>query len=427
MAEKIRIQPSRLQGELPVPPSKSQSHRAFLFAALGQGESRILSPLDSPDTGAMLRALELLGAEVRKKQDSVHILGMDGMIGSAKDAIDAGNSGIILRFLTAVASLATEPILLTGDHSIRHQRPMQPLLQALSQAGVEARSVRGNGYAPLLIRGPFQGGAIDVEGQDSQFVSALLIASAFSPKPTSIAVRNPGETPWVKMTLSWLDRLGADYQMDNFSQYEMKGSLNYPGFSYRVPADWSSAAFLLAAALVTDSSLTLSPLDFDETQGDRQIVSFLQEMGAAITIDGSKLRISPGAKFKGCTFDVNGCIDALPVLAVLGSFAEGETRLVNAAVARTKECDRIRCMAQELMKMGAEIEEEAEGLRIRPAPLKGAELSSHRDHRVAMSLAVAGLGARGTTTIHDTACIEKTFPSFVATLQSAGASLECLS
>ncbi len=421
-----RVKKSALRGRGVVPSSKSHTLRAILFGSLGKGRSVIHQPLFAADTTRMIAACRLFGATVHPFADRIEIEGVNGTITSTEDVIDAGNSGLVLRFCSAIGALGMHPVVITGDASIRHRRPMQPLLSGLSQLNVSALSMRGDGYAPVIIQGPMRSGKALIEGADSQPVSALLIAAAFAEGPTEWEVDQPGEIPWVALTLDWLTRLGIPHEHQGFCRYYLPGGARYEGFEYEVPGDFSSAAFPLVAALVTGSELTLCNLDFEDSQGDKALITLLQQMGGVLEVDArhKEVRVRRAKRLQGMEIDVNPLIDALPILAVLACFAEGETHLRNAAVARRKECDRIGCMAKELRKMGADIEESGEGLRIRSSPLKGTSVDSHDDHRVAMALAVAGFGAEGETHIRSVDCVAKTFPSFRNDLQALGAFLE---
>lgn len=420
------IKPSSLTGSVSVPTSKSNTMRAILLGALANGKSRIHQYLHAPDTDHMINACKLLGAHVVVNQETIEIEGVNGNIPHAEDVIQAGNSGIILRFMAAIAALSPSHVIITGDHSLRHQRPMRPMLDALTQLGVSAISSRGDGYAPLIIRGPLKGGKATISGEDSQPVSALLIASALAQGSTELTVQNPGEKPWIMLTLSWLDRLGIKYKNENFEKYTIDGNSRFNGFNYTIPGDWSSAAFPIAAALVTNSALVVENIDINDPQGDKDIVHSLIQMGARIETDDrtKTLRVMPGNKLKGTTIDVNPFIDAITILAVIACFAEGETRLINASIARTKECDRLHCIATELNQMGANIIELDESLVIQGRPLRGATLNSYGDHRMAMSLAVAALGAIGNSRVNNVDCVNKTFPKFAEIFQSIGAKIE---
>lgn len=419
---KIAASPLR-DAVIPIPPSKSQTLRALAFGLLAFGKSTIESPLISKDTQAMIDACRLLGAKV---DIFPHQIVIEGRLSPAEDVIDVGNSGIALRFLGAIAALNTSYTILTGDHSIRHRRVLQPLIDGLNQLGALAVSSRGDGFAPLIVKGPLRGGKALIEGADSQPVSALLIAASFAPSKTELFVRNPGEKPWVALTLGWMDRLGLSYTHENFEKYTILGACKIEGFSYTVPGDLSSLAYPLVAALLADAECILTNVDLSDAQGDKALVFQLQKMGALIEIDteNKRLIIKRGSQLRGDQIDVNGFIDAVPILAVIGCFAEGKTQVKGAKIARSKESDRIQAITTELKKMGALIEEHEDGFTVQRSDLKGAQVESHADHRIAMALTVAALKAAGESQLIGSESVLKSYPTFFQHLQQMGAKVE---
>jgi len=424
---KYLIKPSRISGSLTVPSSKSHTLRALTFALMAKGVSHIRSYLHSPDTQSMIKALRLLGAVVDVTPSEIAVDGTAGKLERTEDVVDCGNSGQVLRFIGALASHMPSYTVLTGDRSIRHNRPVQPLLDGLSQLGAFAVSSRGDGFAPIIIRGPQTKNKATILGIDSQPVSGILIAGAFGPHPIELHVNQPGEKPWISLTLHWFERFGIPYANDNFERYALQGGAKLKSFDYTVPGDFSSAAYPIAAALLTHSELTIYPIDMDDPQGDKAIVPLLEQMGARFEIDSAQktLTVKKGGPLKGTRIDCNDFIDALPILAVIGCFAEGETEIVNAAIARSKESDRIHCIANELRKMGASLEERPDGLLIRQSKLKGANLQTHHDHRLVLALSVAALAASsGESLIEGVSAAEKTYPGFHKDFISVGAQIE---
>jgi 3-phosphoshikimate 1-carboxyvinyltransferase len=425
----LRIEASSLRGTIYLPPSKSQTHRAILFASMAEGKSVINNPLISPDIDAMIHAFRCFGATISINHGRLDITGLGGKIRAVEDVIDAKNSGIVLRFCSALGALSSGFVVVTGDYSLRHRRGMKELLGAFRQVGVEAYSMRGDEYAPVIIKGPMRGGKVTVDGSDSQTVSALLIAGIFTEEDLEIVVINPGEQPWVDLTLSWLDRLNIAYRREGYTRYVLSKMPCYHGFSYSVPGDVSSAAFGVVAALITNSEITVANIDLEDLQGDRKLFTILESMGARFRYDSTyhQMHVLQASLLQGREIDVNDLIDALPILAVLGCFANGRTRLYNGAVARSKESDRIASMALELRKMGAVIEETFDGLLIEQSQLHGANLHSHQDHRVAMALSVAALASQTETYIDGVEVMEKTFPDFVEKMHGLGAKIHAIS
>lgn len=414
----LRIKPSKLHGEITIPPSKSHTLRALIFAMMAKNRSIIYNYLASPDTTAMAQALSHFGSKVIFAEKRITI---EPAFKPAAQVIDTGNSGQVLRFIGALSALQPTYTVLTGDASICYNRPVTPLLEGLQKLGAFAASSRSDGFAPIIIRGPIQAGKTALDGKDSQPVSGLLIAAAFLEGITEISVTHPGERPWIDLTLHWLDKFNIRYKNDKHEHYTVYGGASYPGFEMNIPGDFSSAAFPIVAALITRSELTLYNLDMKDVQGDKKLIDLLVQMGAKIEIQGTTLTVRKNSRLIGTKIDVNDLIDALPILAVVGCYTEGMTEIVNGEIARSKESDRITAIRKELQKMGAHIEEKRDGLVIHPSPLLGAKLSSHHDHRIALSLAVAALAAQGESEIENIQCIAKTYPHFIRDFQAIGA------
>ena len=421
-----KIKPSILKGSISASPSKSQSMRAILFASMACGNSIIKNCLNSPDIDAMIKACQKLGAEITRTQNTLEIKGVSGKPRTPDDVIDVGNSGQVLRFIAAIAALTEGTTVLTGDHSVRYNRPIRPLMEGLSQLGVECYSTKNDDHAPLVVRGPLQPGITSLDGADSQPISGLLIAAAFLNGTTEIHVKNPGEKPWVNLTLHWLDRFGTQYSNDNFEKYTITGNPLIQGFEYTVPGDFSSIAYPIVASLLTQSEITVHNIDMNDAQGDKKIISALRKMGAIIEVNGSTLFVKSGGILTGCEIDVNDFIDAVTILAVVGCYAKGKTILTNAAIARKKESDRLSSISNELKKMGADIIETQDSLIINNSPLNGSSCNSYHDHRIAMSCTIAALGAKNESIINDTECVTKSYPNFVSDLQLLGCDMEVI-
>lgn len=282
---KYKISKSKLSGTIKVPSSKSHTLRAILLASMARGKSVIRDYLPSPDTLAMITACQQIGAKIQFDRGQLEIEGVAGQPKLPDDVINAGNSGQVLRFVAAITALIPGYSIFTGDRSIRYNRPMQPLLEGIKQLGGFAESSKADGHAPVIIKGRMQPGKAIIDGQDSQTVSALLMAAAFLPGETIIAVQRAGEKPWVNLTLDWFKRLGIHCTQQNFERYVLQGNAAYSGFHYTVPGDFSSAAFPIVAALITGSEIQLENMDMQDVQGDKALIPVLQQMGANIEID----------------------------------------------------------------------------------------------------------------------------------------------
>ena len=423
---RYRVEKSSLGGSLAVTTSKSHTMRAVLLASMAKGQSVVRRPLASPDTKAMITACSALGAKIEEQVDCLVIHGVAGKPTVPAQVIDVGNSGQVLRFGAALAALLPFYSVFTGDASVCTIRPMNPLLEALTQLGAFAVSSKNDGHAPVIVKGPVKAGTVRMQGMNSQPVSAILLLAGFLPGVTSIRVENPGEQPWIDLTLYWLDKMGVCCTHDNYSFYTVQGRDNpeFAPFDYTVPGDWSSAAFPIAAALITNSSVTLENMDIHDPQGDKAVLEMFQAMGADIIVNEREktVLVQTHKGLRGAVLNVNKAIDAVPVLAAVACFAQSVTTITGAGIARHKESDRLAAISTELGKMGAKIEEFEDGLVIHPARLHGAQVESYHDQRIAMSLAVAGL-ACGKTVIADAACAAKSFPGFAKAMQGLGASI----
>ena len=416
---RIKTTSSKLAGEIRIPASKSHTIRALAIAALADGESVLKNPLLSSDTLSCIEGIKKMGAEVVTGFD-VTVKGMGGIPKNIEKLIDVGNSGTTLRILTAVAALSDKPVTFDGDESIR-TRQMEPLLNALAKLGAQVNSK--NGKCPFTIQGPVKGGQTTVDGMSSQFLSALLLACPLANEDTEIIVNNLQEKPYVQMTMDWLDQQSIKYKHEEMEKFIVKGKQKYNAIKKDIPADFSSATFSLCAAAITGSDILIQGLDFDDPQGDKEVFVYLEKMGLEIKRTSKGVQVKAGT-LKGADLDINATPDALPALAVVGCFAEGTTRLLNVPQARFKECDRIKAMATELKKMGADIHELEDGLEIKQSNLKGTQLKGYHDHRMVMALAIAGLAAEGTTIVDTAESIKITYPSFMDDMKALGAKIE---
>jgi 3-phosphoshikimate 1-carboxyvinyltransferase len=413
---------SRLRGEVRIPGSKSHTIRAAAIAALADGESRIRAPLDSEDSRAAVGAYRALGAELETRPDLWRVAGVAGRPRAPEDVINVGNSGTTLRIaLGSCALLGEGTAVLTGDEQIR-RRPAGPLAESLNDLGAEARSTRGGGTAPFVVRGRLRGGETSIEAVTSQYVSSLLINAPLGDGDSVIHVPVLNEQPYIEMTLDWLQRQGIRLEREGLREFRLPGGQLYDSVDRAIPGDYSSATFFLGAGALGDNEIALLGLDPHDTQGDRAVVDYVRQMGAEIEAADGRLRVR-GHALRGGEFDLNATPDALPMMAVLACFAAGETRLVNVPQARLKETDRIAVMARELSRLGARVRELDDGLIVEESPLRAAEVDGHGDHRVVMALAVAGCGIEGRTVVHNAQAMAVTYPGFADAMIALGADL----
>jgi len=421
----LSVRSSSLRGDIRIPASKSHTIRGVLIGLLSEGATTVRHPLYAADTLSSVRCAEALGATVDVQENQWIVRGTGGWLPSSPALLDVGNSGTTLGNLIGVCATGTMPITLDGDASIR-SRPFDPLLASLKELGAIVESSGPGGTAPITIHGPLLGGSAHVDGTTSIYLTPLLVAAPLVAGDTELAVGGTmNEKGYVRMTLDWLRAAGIEIESnDELTHFRIRGGQTYRSIDRAVAADFSSAAFpACAAVLAADPEVTVLGLDFDDPQGDKQVFDHLRRMGASFEVDGPTLRIQRATELRGIRMDLSDTPDALPMLAVIGCFADGETVLGNVAMARIKETDRIAVMCAELSKMGADIEERPDGLVIRKSALHGARVNGHDDHRVVMALAVAGLLAEGETQVDSAESVRITYPTFLESMRALGADM----
>lgn len=432
------VRRSKIEGEIIAPPSKSYTHRAITIAALAK-KSEIVYPLLSGDTEATINAAKCLGATVVVEQGEqarkILIGGTEGSPATPEDVINAGNSGTTLRFFTAVAALCEGAAVITGDASLR-KRPNLPLLNALNDLGAEAFSTKGDGTAPIVVKGRLTGGKTTIDASvSSQFISALLIACPLASKDSYILAHNISSVPYMRMTTEVLEQAGVEVSSSRLSgsndySFNVEGERSYDLRRFTVPGDFSSSSYLLAAAVITDSKLKVKNL-FPSAQGDSRIVELLKEMGADIRWNKEmgivEVNGTQSTGLKGIAVNMRENPDLVPTIAVLAAVAEGSTEITGVAHLRYKETDRLRFLTEELTKMGVQITEREDGLVVegkeKKIMLKAATVYSHEDHRLAMALCIAALSARGETVIKEVGCANISYPSFFEDMLDLGADI----
>lgn len=410
--------PVALSGSVQVPASKSHTIRALLIASFAEGTSRIRRPLYSADTLSCLDACRKLGALIEDREDGWEVLSPIPF-GTGDDVyIDVGNSGTSLYLLTALAAVIGRKVHFDGDEQIR-SRSADRLLDALKALGAEIESSE-KGCAPYWVKGPLKGGECSIECPTSQYLSALLLAAPLlqgADRECIIKVPLLMEQPYAEMTLKWMEKQSITWKQQEMREFTISGGQKYNSFDEAIAADFSSATFFFCAAALTGSSLLIKGLDMEDSQGDKDVLKYLEAMGAVVNHKGNGIEVS-GGDLKGVELDLNDTPDALPAIAVTACYAAGETRIVNVPQARMKETDRISVMTEELRKMGAEIEETPDGMIIQGSPLTGSTVKGHGDHRVVMALSIASLGAAGETKIDTAEAVNITYPGFFEQLEA---------
>jgi 3-phosphoshikimate 1-carboxyvinyltransferase len=427
---RIRIDKSRISGVLRCPPSKSYTHRAIAIASLAEGESRIMMPLISRDTLATISASTAMGVSIDRQRSGLTIKGKH-ILNTPSNIINAENSGTTIRIFAVMAALASTGFtILTGDASLR-KRPMQPALDALGQLGVVCYSSRMNGLAPLLIKGGgIQGGSVIINGNmSSQFLSSLLISTIYAKSTVSIHVKGQQVSkPYVDSTIATMKAFGVaiDYKRD-FLEYRIKNK-EYKAAQFNVPADFSTAAMILAAGVLAGGSITIRGLNFLLPQADSKILDILNDMDAQVCVNRTRgeVKVTGSSLLKGGSFDLTDSPDLLPVLSILALKARTPVEISGIAHARLKETDRVSNIASQLKKFGAKvIEQHDQLLIIAPKVPKNSRIQTFNDHRLFMAFTIASLLTEKTE-VEGAESIDVSYPGFLQDLVQLGAKISFL-
>jgi 3-phosphoshikimate 1-carboxyvinyltransferase len=437
-----------------VPGSKSITNRALVLAALTSKKAtwRLRGALQSEDTEVMIECLRKLGFRVLTEwSKSVVVVASSTdrpQIPNSQADLFVANSGTTMRFLCAVVSLGHGCYSLDGTSRMR-ERPIADLLDALQQLGVEAFSVRHDGCPPVIVNAKgLRGGTVRIRGDiSSQFLSGLLLAAPFASGPSQVKVEGPlVSSPYVAMTIQMLHQWGlecayhidgdcsefdgrrANLPADGFGHAAQHVCFHVPGCqnaesSFRVPPtraydiepDASAASYFFAAVAIAGGRVTVPELPMCGLQGDIRFIDVLGDMGCHIKRCSGGVSICSG-KLHGITVDMNDISDTVMTLAAVACFADGPTTIRNVAHIRHKETDRLAALATELRRVGAEVDEYPDGLKITPRPLHGTEIETYNDHRMAMSMALIGLKVPGIV-IKNPGCVAKTYPGFFEDLE----------
>lgn len=412
----IKIIPTPLEGSVDIVSSKSLSHRYVLAAALAEGKSKIENILDSDDLVATKNALVGLGAKIK---DNV-IIG--SKVKKVADKIDCFESGSTVRFLIPVAMLQEEPVTFIGKNQLPFRT--QAMYEEIFKDDYQFDHPKDR-WLPLTVSGPLKGGTYPLRGDvSSQFITGLLYALPLAPNDSEIVLTSHLESVgYVDLTLDVLKKFGIKI-IPTLTGYKIPGNQVYQPGNYKVEGDFSGAAFFVAAGLLS-GPITLNNLNHESLQGDKAIINIAQQMGGKIekTKDGYKVYPS---KLKGVTVDVGQIPDLGPILMVLGAFAEGTMIIENAARLRIKESDRLEAMVSNLTKIGAQIKVDGDRVEITgQKTLKGGkEVSSYKDHRIAMAMAIASIRCEEPIIIDDEAVVSKSYPNFFDSFTKLGGKIE---
>ena len=406
----------QLKGELTPPCSKSYAQRALAVALLATGRTTLRGIELCRDTCSAIAAIQALGANVEVVDN--HTLIIDGGFAPKVDRLNVGESGLAARLFTPIASLASSAITIEGEGTLRH-RPMAMMVEPLKELGVEVRD--GGGRLPIEVCGPIRGGRVSVDGSiSSQFITGLLLALPLAERDTTIEVSDAVSTPYLDMTLETIERFGVEimYHEGDYSEFYVEGGQQYRPVDYTIESDWSAAAIIMVAAAIA-GEVTIRNISTLSRQADTAICRALERAGASIVIEESAITVAH-RELEAFTFDATQCPDLFPALVALAAAAKGVSTIYGIERLRGKESDRGEVLREEYEKLGIDIELDYDEnvMRVVGGMPHLAEVDSHDDHRIAMSLAVTGLRIEGELEIKNRECVAKSYPSFFEDVES---------
>ncbi|WP_421134575.1 3-phosphoshikimate 1-carboxyvinyltransferase [Alteromonas sp. A079] len=416
--DQLTLKPiDKVSGEVNVPGSKSLSNRALLLAALAEGETELTNLLDSDDIEHMLNALTKLGVSYQLSEDKTRcvVQGNNGAFNVAEPVeLFLGNAGTAMRPLCAALAASNVDTVLTGEPRME-ERPIGDLVDALREANADITYLKNDGFPPLQIKGAsLNGTEMSVDGSvSSQFLTALLMAAPlFS---SDVVIRIKGELvskPYIDITLDTMAKFGVHVKNNNYHTFTISGDAKYvaPG-KFMVEGDASSASYFLAAGAIKGGTVRVTGIGKNSIQGDIRFAEVLEAMGANVTWHDEYVEVT-GAPLKGIEMDMNHIPDAAMTIATTALFAEGTTTMTNIYNWRVKETDRLSAMATELRKVGAEVEEGHDYIKVSPpSSIQHAQIDTYNDHRIAMCFSLVALSDTPVT-INDPGCTRKTFPDY---------------
>jgi 3-phosphoshikimate 1-carboxyvinyltransferase len=422
---KIALAPTGpVQFELSIPGSKSLTNRALICASLASGMSRLTNASFSDDTRALSNALNLLGIPVIPFEREGAIVIHSGGARDSAGKFNLGNAGTAVRFFTSLLCTGKGNYTVDGDDRMR-ERPIGGLVDALRALGADIRYIVKDGCPPLDIRSDgLKGGRVMVGGEtSSQFLSSLLLSAPAAQADVEIQVRGElASKPYLEITLEVMRTFGVTVERESYRRFKVSKGSAYAAGAHAIESDGASANYFLAMAAATGGRAKVLGIGSRSRQGELQFVRILERMGCAVSWGEDWIEVQ-GRPMRGVDVDMNDCPDSAQTLACVALFARGGTRVRNVRNLRVKETDRIAALVKELGKLGAKVKEEADGFTVVPAATyKAAEIDTYKDHRMAMSFAVAALATPGLV-IRDPECVSKSYPFFFEQLEALGVRL----
>ena len=418
----LKVFPSKLKGEVKIPPSKSMAHRAIICAALSDGLCIIENIDYSDDIIATIAAMNSLGATIVKYKNHIEVIGAYGSSKKPQESrvIDCNESGSTLRFLVPISLLFKGSNKFIGRGNLG-KRPLTTYYNIFDNQGIEYSYEEGN--LNLVINGELKPGIFEVEGNvSSQFITGLLFTLPLLKEDSKIIITTEMESKgYIDLTLRAMNDFGIEIINNDYREFIIRGNQRYNARNYRVEGDYSQAAFFLCADALGNDVLC-KDLDLNSLQGDKEVIDILERMNVVFEANDIGVRGTVDGELKSTVIDGSQCPDIIPVLTSVAALTEGTTEIINAGRLRIKECDRLAAVTSELNKLGAKIIEKEDGLIVTGVEkLQGnVEVWSHKDHRIAMTLAIASTRCEEPIVIKDYECIAKSYPRFFDDFRTLG-------
>ena len=418
----LKIYPSKLKGEVKIPPSKSMAHRAIICAALSDGLCIIENIDYSDDIIATIDAMNSLGAKIVKHKDYIEVIGAYGSDEKPQETriIDCNESGSTLRFLVPISLLFKGSSKFIGRGNLG-KRPLTTYYNIFERQGIEYSYEEGN--LNLVINGELNPGTFEVEGNvSSQFITGLLFTLPLLKEDSKIIITTEMESKgYIDLTLKAMSDFGVEIINNNYREFIIKGNQKYKARNYRVEGDYSQAAFFLCADSLGNDVLC-KDLDLNSLQGDKEVIDILERMNVIFNANDIGVKGTTNGELASTVIDGSQCPDIIPVLTSVAALTKGTTEIINAGRLRIKECDRLAAVTSELNKLGAKIIEKEDGLVVTGVEKLqgGVEVWSHKDHRIAMTLAIASTRCEEPIVIKDYECIAKSYPKFFEDFKALG-------
>ncbi len=417
----VNCTPSVLGGKISAISSKSEMHRILICAALSEKTTKIKCNVMSKDIAATLNCLKSMGTDISVNED---IITVKPNIFKEKADLDCGESGSTLRFLMPVVSSLGIDAIISG-HGRLPERPVSPLKEEMEKKGVIFNT---DNKFPLHLTGQLQPGEYEIEGNiSSQFITGLLFALPILNGDSKIKIIPPFESKsYVDITISVLKKFEIEIE-EKENNYIIKGNQKFISpEEITVQGDWSNASFFLCAGALSEKSVTVTGLDINSPQGDKKILDVLSSMGADVKINGNVITVKKN-KLNAITVDASDIPDLVPIISVVATACQGDTRIINAQRLRIKESDRIKSVVDMLRVVGAEAEETDDGIIIKgKIDLHGGKVDGYNDHRIVMSASILSTLCNGNIEITDSNAVEKSYPDFFADFNKIGGNANVL-